>query len=1201
MKSLFKRVTALICCITICLMTFAPAIYALDTLGNPVATMNVPDGVTFYTDSGKAIIGNGVHMGDNYDAEYTSAAEGEQASITFGAINVDNVNTTEYISMSRQTIVFYAKTPDGQKIRITGASSVVVEEVTEANTSMEIDAQWKVTVKFSRLSADATLKASTEELPKAQYTVTFPSDAAYRIFVNDEYVNGQVYSVTEGSDLSFRIEMRDTSKQCTVEVDGKELKAVDGIIYTIGNIQGNKNIDVLVEDKKITVNGPEVSDSYRFTGSNSIDYGSSYTFYITPAIGYEEPKVFYKIGNGETVQIFSVGNYQYLIDKNYVTDTITIIVEAGGKNSFTVTAPENEGNFTYYTTSSTTVNKGSAFIFYVTPGIGYEAPVVTYIQGNGNPVTLSPVDGNQYIINNIEGDIKILVSDGELETCEVNLPSGDRFTAEFTGDNTFKYGTDVTFSVTAKPGYEIVSVKATINGKQTTLTGSNGIYTVKVTGDVDIAVETQKASYTITYTYGDGKGTAYQVIEGDDSAESGSNYSFTVQPGAGYGVPVVTVNVNGEAVDFTQIGMQYTFKVTGNTTIEINAGTQKTYSVHAPESNIGYTFILDGENEFHHGDVVNFEVKATVGYEITFVKVNGVKLTVSGNGKYTVTVNESDIDIEVEAKARTYTVKYIYDSNSSAFAVTLGATTAVYGTPYTFTVTAKAGYNAPVVTVNGTVIAPNPISGEYSVLITNDTTINITAGEKIRYNISLIGGSGAAIEAIGTETKVEYGGSFEFKVTVNSMYNAENIVINVNGQPVAYTKNADGSYSYTITNITANQSVTVDGLVKKTFFVSFKTGDGYTLTALGSSTNIPAGEEFSFTLGIAASHTGTPIVLANNNSVTCGENGIYTIIVEANTIIDVTGLELIKFTAAIDASNATVTPIGENIPYGSNFKFTVEAKNGYRVTNVVVNGISVTAVDGEYIIPNVTSAPEIKVVTVANVITVHYVSSDKNHEHDSTETLTIEQLKDYQLKVLEGCAIHDFSRWTADNGIEATVEALRELIRNNDAEITLTAEFSVSESKLEALLSLMKTDTTVLKSTIDGYAHKVVFKTDAKVSVDLTDPCVNDYVKVTGYGSLLASKSDIDFSSAKAALLDRIRDTSVGKIEGVQLAGVSDKIFNYYTDSSITLVDVDGGYIELAIDTNKPGRLYAAGWIELTVGDQHIIIISDVNEEIVVA
>ena len=155
------------------------------------------------------------------------------------------------------------------------------------------------------------------------------------------------------------------------------------------------------------------------------------------------------------------------------------------------------------------------------------------------------------------------------------------------------------------------------------------------------------------------------------------------------------------------------------------------------------------------------------------------------------------------------------------------------------------------------------------------------------YTVTYPTGTGYTVTAQdGSSSPVTHGGSYSFTVTIADGYQkGDGFAVKANGASLT----ANDSGVYTISNITQAQTITVVGVVEKTYTVTLPTGTGYTVTAQdGSSSPVTHGGRYSFTVAIAdGCQKGDGFaVMANGASLTANDSGVYTIsnITQAQTV-----------------------------------------------------------------------------------------------------------------------------------------------------------------------------------------------------------------------------------------------------------------------------------------------------------------------------
>lgn len=245
---------------------------------------------------------------------------------------------------------------------------------------------------------------------------------------------------------------------------------------------------------------------------------------------------------------------------------------------------------------------------------------------------------------------------------------------------------------------------------------------------------------------------------------------------------------------------------------------------------IAITKCWDGENTFDIAAGVIASVVFKAKEDVSSAQETGFELLIEAvddpdfnslvdeftteNSNLTITVNPEVVEtyytVTLPESPVGYTISPVADSASPV----------AEGGSYSFTVTVNNGYEGtPVVKVNGTELTA--VDGVYTISnITEAKTVTVEGiTQKVNtYTVTLTEGVGYTIAAAeGSSSPVTEGGSFSFTVTVNNGYE---------GTPVVKANDTELTAEngiYTITNISASQTVTVEGIAVK--------GNTYTVAA----------------------------------------------------------------------------------------------------------------------------------------------------------------------------------------------------------------------------------------------------------------------------------------------------------------------------------------------------------------------------------
>ena len=148
------------------------------------------------------------------------------------------------------------------------------------------------------------------------------------------------------------------------------------------------------------------------------------------------------------------------------------------------------------------------------------------------------------------------------------------------------------------------------------------------------------------------------------------------------------------------------------------------------------------------------------------------------------------------------------------------------------------------------------------------------------------------------ETTVEDGKDYSFTVTIADDYEMEdNFVVKANGE----TLTAGESGSYTVENVTADLTITVEGVVKKQaagHAVTLTPGEGYTLTGEATAED---GKDYTFTVTVSEGYDAANMVVKVNGEEVTAVDGIYTVEkVSSDLTITVEGVtEAVQETAGL--------------------------------------------------------------------------------------------------------------------------------------------------------------------------------------------------------------------------------------------------------------------------------------------------------------
>ena len=878
-----------------------------------------------------------------------------------------------------------------------------------------------------------------------------------------------------------------------------------------------------------------------------------------------------------------------------------------------------DGNSVIFSALENETLLGKTIFFYV------DATVAPTIESTRR-VTASVSEHTDAWASNAKWKVSLSIADRSFASDTLTLKNGvQKYNVTFTSDSNLSFvgtGTDaktmsngeyeagnISFKVNPRPGVDTAGKQISVYANDVKMSPDNEeakTYTYLVNSDVEFYAAMTDITYKVTEPNA-GEGYTYTSTSSTTVAHGGS-FSFYVTPADGWTVPTVK---NGNTV-LSSVGnnLYVINNITAPVTITVDQNERVDHSVVYP-TGVGYEITNNSNTVTDNTDLTFTVAPSDDSYEIKSVTatVGGKVAEVKDNKDNTYTISEVKGDVVISVNAQKKTCKITVDTTELGTGTTTTAENGnvEYGTLYTFYVTPKTGYGEAKVYVDSSNTPIDPVNGtQYAVRITKETKITIVGASLNEYTVTLNKGVGFNYKF--TKTSVEYSGTYTFDVIVDDAYSKSEPVVTVNNVVIDDTKAAESNvWTYEIPNVTENKIVSVSGLQINTYKVTLNGGVGYNFSSTDSTT-VAYNGEFSFEVNIDDAHKkGTDFgVTATGGTLINNANGTYTIsqitddvTVSVNGVVDSTSKVVI--TSNEHAEVNVTSNNADAIKYGGTVTFTVDVKSGYRIENVFVNGENMNALNGTYTVNNITSDITIDVVTVANKLTVNYVSTEQNHTFDKTATYTIENISTVLSEKLDDCIVHSFNGWNY-NGAKADVSALTALIAENDNTATLTAEFGLKDDKAIAD-SLLKLADTTKEQTQVGDKYRTTFRTviDIIEAVDANvDPCVRDYVKVTAHGTLLANSADAVFADKVENLRNRTDKTSTGAIKGETVA--EQAMFNYYVNCDYTwsgfyaacMMDSTSSQIILRITSSTAeNTLNAAGWVELSVGDTNIYIISN--------
>lgn len=502
---------------------------------------------------------------------------------------------------------------------------------------------------------------------------------------------------------------------------------------------------------------------------------------------------------------------------NATVPNVTKDIPAYVPPEYTVTKPEGEG---FAFEGADKVTHGEDYAFTIKAKYGYKDLKVTV---NGAEVTLTD---DAYTIAAVD---KAPVITAEVSPIAYGIAAeGEGFTLD-PATTSVEYNQSYTFEVKPAEGYEIGAdgLIVQVKGSDTALEADeNGKYTIPgIQADTVVVVSGMvKKTYTITLPTGDG--FTVTADSGSNTVEHGEDFAFTVTVDSGNGYvqsPTFAVKVGDTALTGNN-GKYSISDVTENKTVSVSGVSLSSFEIWVTKPDGCSITAVAGSNPAPYDSSYQFMVNLSTGYKKTddfAVTVNGTPLTADSAGIYSINNIRATTNIVitgVAVSASAYNITFSSDASYTVTPVNSSSPVAPGGS-YKFKVEPKPGYvrgSSFAVKLDGKAMSPDT-NGEYLINnIQQDHNVSITgvvsASTAVTYSVTLSGGTGFSYSAQnGSVSPVAPGGSYSFKVNLANGYTKGNgFAVKANGNVIQANTNG----VYTISGISANQTVTVTGVVK---------------------------------------------------------------------------------------------------------------------------------------------------------------------------------------------------------------------------------------------------------------------------------------------------------------------------------------------------------------------------------------------------
>ncbi len=731
--------------------------------------------------------------------------------------------------------------------------------------------------------------------------------------------------VPYGSDKTFTITPDTGYRILDVTVDGRSVGAVTQ--YTFRNTTSNHTIHASFEIIQYTITASSgANGSISPSGTIKLDYGTNQKFTFSANVGYEISNV---VVDGSSLG--KISEYEF---KN-ITANHTINVTFQIKQYIITAIAEEHGKIT--PSGQVKVNHGETQEFSITPDPGYY--IAELIIDGVKQVNISKT----YIFANVTDDHTIRVKFlGESFT--IIATSGGHGSITPSGEIKVGYNSNQTFTFTPEPGYIISSIYidgVALNSISDSYTFSN----IKSNHSIHVVFIIKTYIITATATNGGNIDPIGQV-----KVNHGNDQTFNITPSTGH--HVADVVVDGQSMGNLT---QYTFmNVTSDHNIYVTFE-KDIFIIKAKAGPYG-KIVPEGDVKVVYGSSQSFSFIPDAGYNIADLIIDGAPEPV--NSTYTFENVNSNHTIEVKFKPKTFYISAIAGENG--IITPSGNVEVAYNGSQKFLIIPNKGYHISNVKVDAVSVG---VVSEYEF-------VNITSPHTIRASFEIdsyvikatVEGNGK-ISPSG-EIKAYYKSKQKFTIIPNEGYHIVDVLLD--------GKSIGSVNEYTISDIESDHSLhAIFGI--NSYLIN--------ATSAGSGKIIPDGEIvadygtdqfFSF-----SADKGYRIVDVIIDGRSAGVLNNYTFRnIKANHTIHVVFSADSYIIKAFADRYGTISPSGEvKVSHGGNQTFIITPVNGYHISDVLVDSVSVGAVD-KYTFENVTSEHTITAIFDINTYKITAISGD---------------------------------------------------------------------------------------------------------------------------------------------------------------------------------------------------------------------------------
>jgi len=496
---------------------------------------------------------------------------------------------------------------------------------------------------------------------------------------------------------------------------------------------------------------------------------------------------------------------------------------------------------------------------------------------------------------------------------------------------------------------------------------------------------------------GNESGYSNEVRYGPPTEATRFSINATCTPNGSISPPGVSLTSPGTALE-VQITPDPGFAIEDVTVDGVSVGPVSSYSfshidadhaIHASFASIptmtitstsapNGTISPSGELEAVRGSNKTYTIRPNPGHHIVDILVDGVSVGVVGT--YTFENITDPHSIHAVFGIDTFSVTSSFEGTGSISPS--GTVALTRGSDQTYIMTADAGHHIADVLVDGAAVGavstytfnniaePHAIHAVFAV----DTFI-VNAGAE----------GGGSISPSGA-MELAHGGNQTYTIAADAGHHIVDVLVD------GISVGAAGSY--VLENITGPH--TIHAVFAVNMFAVTAGSEGSGSISPSGSLQLESGSTQTYTI---AADTGHHIADVLVDGISMGAVGTYTFesIAVSHTIHAVFGIDTFSVTSSAEAGG-TISPFGlQEVNYGSNQTYTITADAGHHIADVMVDGVSVGAMDS-YTVGNITEPRTIHALFAVDTVAVTAGSEGSGTitppgslqlESGSTQTYTI--------------------------------------------------------------------------------------------------------------------------------------------------------------------------------------------------------------------